>query len=241
MLVEFPDRPGAGPHAVGLARLVQSTPRTSDRGLIVAVIAALAEHDRIGQAIRSLDEQSSRPDLTIVCAEAGADRIALTAKSAGADGIVVGSEHGRAGALNQVLALLLPQLRDEDSVLIMDSDSMPGPGFVAEASRRLTEGVGGAGVFIGHEGGGFVELFKSSDYGPFLRDLLRTREEELVLIGEAALFSVQTLWHVATARSAGLLPTGGTQVYNPDSENEDAELALTLVYLGYKVVAVPSV
>jgi len=67
MLVEFPDGPGAGPHAVGLARLVQSTPRTSDRGLTIAVIAALNEHDRIGQAIRSLDEQSSPPDITIVC------------------------------------------------------------------------------------------------------------------------------------------------------------------------------
>jgi poly-beta-1,6-N-acetyl-D-glucosamine synthase len=224
---------------VGLARLVQSTPRTSDRGLIVAVIAALAEHDRIGQAIRSLDEQSSRPDLTIVCADAGVDRTALTARSAGADAVVIGSEHGRAGALNQALALLLPQLRDEDAVLIMDSGSVPGPDFVAEAHSRLTGGVGAAGVFIGHEGGGFVEMFKGSDYAPFLRDLVRTREEELVVIGEAALFSVQTLWHVMTARSAGLLPTGGSQVYNPDSPNADAELALTLVYLGYKVVAVP--
>jgi biofilm PGA synthesis N-glycosyltransferase PgaC len=239
MLVEFPERPGAGPHAVGLARMVQSTPRTSDRGLTIAVIAALAEHDRIGQAIRSLDEQSSRPDLTIVCADTGADRTALTAQSAGADAVVVGSEHGRAGALNEVLSLLLPHLRDEDAVLIMDADSFPGPEFAAEARRRLTEGVGGVGVFIGLEGGGFIEMFKGSEYGPFLRDLVRTREDELVLIGKAALYSVQTLWHVATARSAGLLPTGGSQVYNGDAPDEDAELALTLIYLGYKVVAVP--
>ena len=239
MLVEFPERPGADPHAVRLARLVQSTPRTSDRGLTIAVIAALTEHDRIGHAIRSLDEQSSPPDLTIVCADSGADRNALTAQSAGADAVVIGSEHGRAGALNQALALLLPQLRDEDAVLIMDAGSLLGHDFVAEARRHLTEGVGAAGVFIGMEGGGFVELFKGSDYGPFLRDLIRTREEELVLIGEAALFSVQTLWHVTTARSAGLLPTGGSEVYNPEVPHPDAELTLTLVYLGYKVVAVP--
>src|SRR3954447_3341988 len=81
MLVEFPERPGADPHAVGLARMVQSTPRTSDRGLIIAVIAALSEHDCIGQAIRSLDEQSSRPDITIVCADAGADRNAPPASA----------------------------------------------------------------------------------------------------------------------------------------------------------------
>ena len=53
------------------------------------------------------------------------------------------------------------------------------------------------------------------------------------------LFSIQTLWHVVTARSAGLLPTGGSHVYNTESPNEEAELALTLTYLGYKVVAVP--
>lgn len=224
---------------MGLARMVKSTPRTSDRGLIVAVIAALSEHDRIGQAIRSLDEQSSRPDLTIVCAEAGADRNALTAQSAGADAVVIGGEHGRAGALNEALALLLPQLRDEDAVLVMDADSFPGPEFVAEARKRLIDGVGGVGAFIGLEGGGFVEMFQGSDYGPFVRDLVRTREDDLVLIGTAALYSVQTLWHVVTARSAGLLPTGGSQVYNADAPDEDAELALTLIYLGYKVIAVP--
>ena len=184
MLVEFPERPGAGPHAVGLARLVQSTPRTSDRGLIVAVIAARDEHDCIGQAIRSLDEQSSSPDLTIVCAYECLDRTALAVEAEGADALVTTDpEHGRAGALNDVLDLLLPQLRDDDAVLIMDAESFPGSQFVAEARRRLTEGVGGAGVFIGLEGGGFVELFQGSDYGPFVRDLARTREEELVLIG----------------------------------------------------------
>jgi hypothetical protein len=220
--------------------MVKSAPRTSDRGLTIAVIAAHDELDRIGQAISSLDEQSSPPDLTIVCADEAADRNALADQSAGADALVIlGSEKGRAEALNQVLDLLLPQLRDEDSVLIMDASSFPGPDFVAEARRRLTEGVGGVGVFIGIEGGGFVEMFKASDYGPFVRDLLRTREDELVLIGKASLFSVQTLWHVVTARSAGLLPTGGTQVYNTESTDADAELALTLVYLGYKVVGVP--
>ena len=238
MLVEFPEWPGAGPHAVGLARLVKSTPRASERGLTIAVIAA-HEHDRIGQAIRSLDEQSSPPDLTIVCAHGPADRTALAEQSADADAVVVLGEIGRVEALNRVLDLLLPTLRDEDAVLIMDARSLLGRDFLAEARRRLTEGVGGVGVFIGLEGGGFVELFEGSDYGPFLRDLLRTREEDLVLIGEAALFSVQTLWHVATARSAGLLPTGGGQVYDAEATSPEAELALTLVYLGYKVVAVP--
>ena len=47
--------------------------------------------------------------------------------------------------MNQVLDLLLPLLRDDDAVLIMDVDSSLDPDFVAEARRRLTNGVGGVG------------------------------------------------------------------------------------------------
>src|SRR6478735_8286546 len=58
-------------------------------------------------------------------------------------------------------------------------------------------------------------------------------------IGEATLFSVQTLWNVLMARAAGLLPGGGSYVYNQDSVDTDGELTLALVHLGYKVIAAP--
>ena len=151
MLVEFPEQPRIGPLAAGLARLVRRAPRPSDRGLVVALIPAHDEQDRIGKAIRSLNEQISKPDLTIVIADGCTDRTALAAQSAGADVFVtVGNEHKRAGALNQVLDLLLPQLRDDDAILIMNADSFLAPTFVSEARRRLTEDVGGVGgVFMG--------------------------------------------------------------------------------------------
>jgi hypothetical protein len=41
------------------------------------------------------------------------------------------------GALNQALDSLLPELRDDDSVLVMDAGSILAPGFVSEARRRL--------------------------------------------------------------------------------------------------------
>jgi glycosyltransferase involved in cell wall biosynthesis len=241
MLVEFPEKPGTGPHAVGLARLVRKAPRHSDRGLVVALIPARNEQDRIGKAIRSLDEQSSRPDLTIVCADNCTDRTALAAQAAGADVFVtVGNEHKRAGALNQVLDLLLPQLRDDDAVLVMDADSFLAQNFVAEARRRLKDSVGGVGgVFTGLEGGAFVGLLQSTQYALFARDLNRLREEALVLTGKATLFSVKTLWNVVMARSAGLLPGGGTYVYNTDSVSPDGELTLALVHLGYRIIAAP--
>jgi len=241
MLVEFPEQPRIGPLAAGLARLVRRAPRPSDRGLVVALIPAHNEQDRIGKAIRSLDEQRSKPDLTIVIADSCTDRTALAAQSAGADVFVtVGNEHKRAGALNQVLDLLLPQLRDDDAVLIMGADSFLAPSFVSEARRRLTEDVGGVGgVFMGLEGGGFVGLLHSTQYKRFSRDLSRQHDEPLVLSGAATLFSVQTLWNVVMARAAGLLPGGGSYVYNHDSVDPDGELTLALVHLGYKVIAAP--
>jgi biofilm PGA synthesis N-glycosyltransferase PgaC len=240
MLVEFPEQPRISPPAAGLARLVRRAPRTSDRGLVVALIPARNEQDRIGEAIRSLEEQTSKPDLTIVCADNCTDRTALAAQAAGADVFVtVGNEHGRAGALNQALDLLLPQLRDDDAILTMNADSFLAPNFVAEARRRLESGVGGVGgVFMGLEGGGFIGLLDGTEYARFARELA-PKEDALVLTGAATLFSVQTLWNVTTARAAGLLPGGGSNVYNAGVVDPDGELTLALVHLGYKVIAAP--
>lgn len=241
MLVEFPEQPRISPPAAGLARLVRRAPRTSDRGLVVALIPAHNEQDRIGEAIRSLEEQTSKPDLTIVCADNCTDRTALAAEAAGADVFVtIGNEHRRAGALNQALDLLLPQLRDDDAILTMNADSFLAPNFVAEARRRLKSGVGGVGgVFVGLEGGGFIGLLDGTEYARFARQLARPKEDALVLTGAATLFPVQTLWNVTTARAAGLLPGGGSNVYNAGVVDPDGELTLALVHLGYKVIAAP--
>jgi poly-beta-1,6-N-acetyl-D-glucosamine synthase len=205
------------------------------------LIHAHNEQDRIGRAIRSLEGQSSPPDLTIVCADSCADRTALAAQAAGADVFVtVGNEHGRTGALNQVLDLLLPLLRDDDAVLIVDVDSSLEPEFLAEARRRLTSGVGGVGgVFVGLGDRGLEGLIKDTQYARYARDLRRLDEETPVLTGRATLFSVECLWNVVLARLADLLPGGGSSVYNSLSLAPDGELTLALVHLGYRIIAAP--
>jgi len=92
---------------------------------------------------------------------------------------------------------------------------------------------------MGLEGGGFVGLLHNTHYERFARDLRRHHDQPLVLTGEATLFSVQTLWNVIMARAAGLLPGGGSYVYNQHSVDPDGELTLALVHLGYKVIAAP--
>jgi biofilm PGA synthesis N-glycosyltransferase PgaC len=204
------------------------------------LIPAHNEQDRIGKAIRSLDGQSSKPDLTIVCADNCTDRTALAARAAGAYVFVtVGNEHRRAGAMNQVLALLLPQLRDDDAILIVNADSFLAPNFVAEARRRLKDGVGGVGVAFIELEGRLVGLLHNTEYARFARELARPSEEALVLTGAATMFSVRTLWNVVLARAAGLLPGGGSDVYNTSVGDPDGELTLALVHLDYEVIAVP--
>ena len=87
---------------------VRGAPRPPGRGLLVALIHAHDEQDRIGKAIRSLDGQSSPPT-----SRSSAPTTALTALPRG-----TGTRRRRlrerrerawkAGALNQVLDLLLP-------------------------------------------------------------------------------------------------------------------------------------
>jgi hypothetical protein len=238
MLVEFPER-RESPSAVGLTRAVRGALRPPDRGLIVALIHAHNEQDLVTTAVRLLGEQSSPPDLTIVCADNCLDGTALTAEAAGADVFVtVENELGRPGGLNQALDHLLPLLRDDDAVLILDIESSLDSSFLVEARRRLTEGVGGVGgVYTDLDASEFEGLIKSSQYAPFVRELTRLSANPRVLTGRATLFSVASLWNVVLARAADLLPGDGTGVYNTNSLIPDGELTLALVHLGYSIVA----
>jgi biofilm PGA synthesis N-glycosyltransferase PgaC len=111
---------------------------------------------------------------------------------------------------------------------------------VAEARRRLTEGVGGVGGdSMDLEGGELEGLIRSTHFARFARDLGRLGAETPILTGKATLFSVECLWNVVMARSANLLPGGGSSVYNMNSLIPDSELTLALVHLGYTIAAAP--
>jgi cellulose synthase/poly-beta-1,6-N-acetylglucosamine synthase-like glycosyltransferase len=238
MLETRSEASGDGPPAAGPGRIVRLASRHADRGLVVALIPAHNEEDQIEDAIRSLHEQTLPPDLIFVLADNCTDGTARIAHQAGADVYeTVANAHKKAGALNQALDLLLPELRADSSVLVMDADSILAPGFVSEARRRLKDGVGGVGgVFTGRAGGGFVGMLQRNEYARYARDVARLKGKVLVLTGTATLFSASTLRHVVTARAEGLLP-GSAQVYDTSVLTEDNELTLALLHLGYKVVS----
>jgi poly-beta-1,6-N-acetyl-D-glucosamine synthase len=222
-----------------LAHRLRVLRRGSGRHLIVALIPAHNESDQIENAIRSLDAQEASPDLIVVCADNCTDDTAVKAKRAGAFVFVtVRNEHKKAGALNQVLENVLPELWADDAILVMDADSILAPTFLVEATERLGDGIGGVGgVFTGRSGGGFVGMLQRNEYARYARDVARLKGKVLVLTGTATLFSVRTLRHVIWARQKGVLPGGAAQVYDTKVLTEDNELTLALLHLGYKVVS----
>ena len=141
-----------------------------------------------------------------MCADNCTDGTAREAEAAGAHVFeTVGNTHKKAGALNQVLDLLLPELGDEDAVLVMDADSVLAPTFVAEAARHLRDGVGGVGgIFTGRSGGGFVGMLQRNEYARYARDVARLKGKVLVLTGHRD----AVLGARRSATSSGRAPKG---------------------------------
>jgi cellulose synthase/poly-beta-1,6-N-acetylglucosamine synthase-like glycosyltransferase len=172
-----------------LALVLDAARREDDRPLTVALIPAHDERDCIDDAIASLRRQTCAPDLVVVCTDNCSDDTAERAEAAGAHVFeTVANEDRKAGALNQALATALPAMDDDDSVLVMDADSVLAPTFLEEARRRLRHGVGGVGgVFTGRDGGGFVGMLQRNEYARYARDVARRKGKVLVLTGTATL------------------------------------------------------
>jgi cellulose synthase/poly-beta-1,6-N-acetylglucosamine synthase-like glycosyltransferase len=223
---------------------------------VVALVPAHNEEGSIDLALNSLAEQTRRPDLVIVVADNCTDGT-VAAVAARGDAVAVptvDNVHKKAGALNQVLELVLPALGAQDAVLVMDADSWLDTGFVEGALTRLGKpqgnpkhgamigGVGG--TFRGGRGGGFVGMLQRNEYARYARDVRRLKGKVLVLTGTAALFQVGVLREVIQARAAGTLPGATTtsgirtgQVYDTTVLTEDNELTLALLHLGYGIIS----
>ncbi len=200
---------------------------------VVVLIPAHNEEGCIAGALRSVWAQERAPDRVVVVADNCADRTAEVARSWGAEVFeTVGNRHKKAGALNQALKGILPELDDGDAVLVMDADSFLDGGFVRHALRKLSGGKYGGvgGTFSGREGGGFVGMLQRNEFARYARDVNRKKGKVLCLTGTAALLRVGALKGIAASRSSG-------EVYDTEVLTEDFELTLRLGHLGYGVVS----
>ena len=213
-------------------------------GRIVVLVPAHDEATLVGEALESLAAQTRIPDEVIVIDDRSADLTRVVAL--GHDVVVMSTVDNldrKAGALNQVLDLILPGLTDNDAVMTMDADSSISPGFISEAALRLREPegsgarVGGVGaVFLGHPVHGAMGNLQDNEDVRYAREIGRRHGRADVLTGTATLFSVRALRDVQRARVAGDLPRG-EGVYSTQALTEDNELTLALKHLGYRCVS----
>ena len=200
---------------------------------VAVLIPAHDEEGCIAGALRSVWAQGRTPDRVIVVADNCSDGTARIARSWEAEvHETVDNRHKKAGALNQALLDILPDLEDEDAVLVMDADSFLEEGFVEHALRKLSCGQYGGvgGTFGGREGGGFVGMLQRNEFARYARDVNRKKGKVLCLTGTAALLRVEALKRVAASRPDG-------EVYDAEVLTEDFELTLRLGHLGYDVVS----
>ena len=208
---------------------------------IYVVIPAHNESGTIMQTLASLRKQTLFPHHVIVVCDNCSDDTEQKAAYAGAQTFRTHRNTGKkAGALNQALSLLLPALRPDDLVLVMDADSQLNAGWLEEAELmlRLDPRVGAVcGVFVGEPGHGLAVELQRNEYVRYARTVYRRRQAP-VLSGTGTLFRASALREVARERS-GLLPGIRGEYYNSQSITEDNEITLALKTLGDRCLPGP--
>jgi len=212
-------------------------------GTAVRVTVLVPAHNErlvIALALQSLKDQTRPPDQVIVVADNCTDETAEIARSMGATVIeTVDNTEKKAGALNQVLAGLLPDAEVPDVVMVMDADTALVPNFLEIAAGRLEQDpdlIAVGGIFEGEDGGGLVGQLQRNEYARYRRQIGRRKGRVFVLTGTASLFRAYALRAVAEARGL-ILPGPPGKVYDTWAMTEDNELTLALKTLGGRMVS----
>ncbi|HWV50238.1 MAG TPA: glycosyltransferase family 2 protein [Microbacterium sp.] len=202
---------------------------------VTVLIPAHNEEASLPGTLRSLQQQSVPPTRVIVVADNCTDGTVRVARAHGADVFeTVGNTHKKGGALNQALADLLPELGDNDTIMVMDADSQIGDGYLAEAVRRFTDDralMSVGGLFEGEEGHGLLGQFQRNEYFRYQREIQRRDGRVFVLTGTASVFRASALRAVAEARGTQL-PGRAGDVYDTFALTEDNELTIAIKSLG---------
>jgi poly-beta-1,6-N-acetyl-D-glucosamine synthase len=202
---------------------------------VTVLVPAHNEAACLAETIRSLQEQSHRPERIVVVADNCTDDTVAIACAAGVEVFTThGNTKKKAGALNQALVDVLPGQGDNDLVMVMDADTTLDDGFLEAACRRMEDDralMSVGGLFYGEEGQGLLGQFQRNEYTRYAREMKRRRGRVFVLTGTASLFRPRALRAVASHRGA-LLPGVRGDVYDTLALTEDNELTLALKSLG---------
>src|SRR5699024_3966965 len=146
---------------------------------ITAIIPAHNEADGIEETIHGLFSQTVMPDRILVVSDNSTDETGALVRGMGVAVMeTVDNQSKKAGALNQALRDLLPDLAADDLIVIQDADSVLAPDFIERAIGHLKadEKLGAVGgVFSGGAGGGFVGHLQRNEYARYARDVTRRK------------------------------------------------------------------
>lgn len=209
---------------------------------ITALIPAHNEEVALAVTLPALLAQSRPPDRVIVVADNCSDGTEAVAAAQGVTVVpTVGNRERKAGALNQVLAEVLPALGHNDLILVMDADTNLDPRFLALAETRFAADralMALGGIFYGEPGHGLLGMFQRNEYQRYARTLARRGGKVLVLTGTSSLFRAPALRAVAEQRGS-LIPGTPGRVYDTVALTEDNELTIALKSLGATLTSPP--
>ncbi len=230
------DRRRTGRHAPRRAHAAHEEPLETPR--LAVLIPAHNEQDRIADAIEGLWRQSRRPDLIVVVADNCTDDTARVATEHGAQVFHTrDNTHKKAGALNQAIAWILPNLDDRDLLLVQDADTVLDPWFTETALSTFNRKVGAVGgVFYGEQGGGLLGLLQRMEFHRYAWELERGGGKAQVLTGTGTMFRARVLREVRAARRSGVIG-GGSDYYSLASLTEDDEMTKAVKTLGYRTMS----
>jgi biofilm PGA synthesis N-glycosyltransferase PgaC len=202
---------------------------------VTVLIPAHNEESLIANTIVSLREQDRAPERIVVIADNCTDATVEVAKKLGVEVFeTVDNQEKKAGALNQFLRILLPTLGENDTVMVMDADTVLRQGFIGSAVKHFVDDRGLSavgGLFFGEERKGLLAQIQKNEYTRYSREINRRRGRVFVLTGTASIFRAKSLRTVAEQRGK-LLPGTSGQVYDTHALTEDNELTLALKSLG---------
>ena len=206
---------------------------------ITVLIPAKNEEEQIRDTILSVKAQTYPASRIVVLANDCTDSTEEIAREERSDVFqITGNKDKKAGALNQWLKANLPDMPDDDLVLVMDADSVLDPRFLENAIKYQDKGFPAVGgVFTGKPGGGWAGDCQKSEFERYKRDITRNHGKTLVLTGTATLFRVSLLKEVAEAQKDGRLPWSDGYVYATESATEDQTITYAIRKLGHRIIA----
>jgi cellulose synthase/poly-beta-1,6-N-acetylglucosamine synthase-like glycosyltransferase len=142
----------------------------------------------------------------------------------------------KSGALNYALEKIVPELSDNDYILIMDADTTISNKLIEkciECFNKNPRAGAVSSIFVGRPSRSLLGMFQIMEFWRYRRQILRNGYRAFVLTGTASLFRVKTLKDVKEGRLNGILPNYSNSYYDTYGRTEDNEITLAILKLGY--------